>query len=236
MRFPQYEQYIGKSKDERREKVSASPALERKRFLLSRHPELKERLKKIHEIMKEEKAKYPELVALTLFGSLTKGYAIPESDIDGYILIDEDKILPKKPEEIDSPSVFSHIHDRIKEELKLNAEQKKNLTAYIFSGKRLPKLLTYTHDTTIDIMKADQLMRFFHLSIGTGINDYRKIILDTLESMGKDGEKIWKNIFSHLFHFENGGLDTKLYAKRLALYPKTIQEAKKYFLHENSDL
>jgi len=80
-----YQKYTGKEKEERRELASTYGDLERKRFLLSRNPELKERLEILQVLVYEMQKEHPEIISLSLFGSLTKGYATPESDYDGYI-------------------------------------------------------------------------------------------------------------------------------------------------------
>lgn len=107
--------------------------------------------------------------------------------------------------------------------------------------------LSKRSDSFAEWLLTDRLRKFFLMSIGIeesadnpakkdlAINAYRKIILDTLESMSNTGGNIWGKVISHVAEFENMGLDEKLRSKRAALYPQTIQEAKKYFLHKNSD-
>ena len=50
-----YEEYSGKPKDTRREVISLSGVLDRRRFLLSASPEWKERIKKLQDIVYELK-------------------------------------------------------------------------------------------------------------------------------------------------------------------------------------
>lgn len=125
-----YEQYIGRSKEERREKISASPMLERKRFFLTRHPEIRERLKKLQEVIKVAKSKYPEFVSIALFGSLTKGYAVPKSDLDAYIIFDEDRASEIENHDIDA--AFLEINENIGKALALNHQQRENLICFSF--------------------------------------------------------------------------------------------------------
>jgi len=58
-----------------------------KRFLLSREQFSKDRIEALREEIDAMKSKYPEVLSLCLFGSMVKGTAHEESDIDGYLLL-----------------------------------------------------------------------------------------------------------------------------------------------------
>ncbi len=74
------------SKEGRRAKVA--DRLEDKRFILSLDAESEKRLATLQEVVADLKKKYPEIIGLSLYGSLVKGYADRTSDIDGYLLYD----------------------------------------------------------------------------------------------------------------------------------------------------
>ena len=220
---PSYEAYESKSKDERRQIVSESGILERKRFLLSSSPELRERMSKLQDTVYELKEKYPEIISLGLYGSFTKGYATPESDIDAKVNIDTEICVnsenPSTPE-----FIVEELKDRLKKDLNLNDQQVMGIQLHLFSK--------------LDILKSinkgwgGSLSSLFLLSIGKDIDSYRRTVFDTLELMGKDGEKIWKDTMSNLAGFENIGFSYETREKRKSLYPQTLAEGRKYFLKE----
>ncbi|MEK9174969.1 MAG: hypothetical protein AAB795_00070 [Patescibacteria group bacterium] len=76
-------------------------------------------------------------------------------------------------------------------------------------------------------------MDLFLLATSRDINQYRAIVFSTLESMGKDGEAIWKNIMYKLWDSENKGFTYELSEKRKKFYPQTIADGRKVFLQES---
>ncbi|MBI2035585.1 MAG: hypothetical protein HYT12_02790 [Candidatus Liptonbacteria bacterium] len=241
-----YENYIGKSKEERKITAEQGGSLEIKRFLLSSNPEIKERLRALQEIFYRAQEKHPEIISLNIFGSLTKGYAARESDIDAYLVIDIDKIINngRVYEIFDySDTPVPAINDP-----NFGETLKKLATIYYRSLIRVPLIVEQG-------LKPDQLcniaMRFlrkedvqmwaetgyvemltplFLLSLGKEIYVYRKIVLDALSDMGKQGEEIWKELMDEVITFENEGFNTALTNKRKKLYPRTLAEGRKYFL------
>lgn len=67
-----------------------------KRFVLSREKFAKERIQGVREVVDEIKQQYPEALSFTMFGSMVKGTARPESDIDGYLFIGVDEAKQQK--------------------------------------------------------------------------------------------------------------------------------------------
>lgn len=63
-----------------------------KRFKLSGEPFAKERLAKVKTTVDVLKREHPEILSFCLFGSMVKGKAKPESDIDGYLFVDADSV------------------------------------------------------------------------------------------------------------------------------------------------
>ncbi len=75
----------------RYEKVK--PRLEKKRFHLSSQEFAKERLQAIRDAYSTFSEAHPEeVIDFSLYGSLTKGYAEPDSDVDGIFFVNEDKV------------------------------------------------------------------------------------------------------------------------------------------------
>ncbi len=225
-----YEAYSDKPKNVRREIISASGLLERKRFLLSSSPAIKERIKKLQEVVDEFQEKHPEFISLNLFGSLTKGYANPESDIDAHMYVDTDV---KCTSEHVNVAYVQEVHAdilrvRLRDTLSLSQEQIANVAIRTITKKEIKDLCV-----SDDFFYGEkQLFPLFLLALGRGIDNYRRIALDALESIGPRGESRWKDIINLLIDTENKGLDPKLIEKRKKLYPRTIADARKYFLHE----
>ncbi|MES3005770.1 MAG: nucleotidyltransferase domain-containing protein [Patescibacteria group bacterium] len=65
------------------------------RFDVGDNGEIRERLSIIQESVREIQETYPEVVGFLMFGSMVKGYATEESDIDGRIIIDVEQIHDK---------------------------------------------------------------------------------------------------------------------------------------------
>lgn len=63
-----------------------------KRFRINAESFARERLKGLRESFSEIQKEYPEVVSLALFGSMTKGKAREESDIDGWIFVDASRV------------------------------------------------------------------------------------------------------------------------------------------------
>lgn len=213
--------------------ASASGWVERKRFLFSSHPELKERLAGLQEIVRDFQKQYPELISLSIYGSLIKGYATPESDIDGVIILDEEvqRELQKKNPQY-SPFSMSNFYKALKEKLSLT-----------YAQMSIQLSLIDKKDLLLFVQRGDIPRELFFLSIGgRKISQYRKVILDQLEAMGEQGEETWRNFGLSLLKWEWGsynwgsGGNREMGEKRKKLYPWTIAEAKKYFLHGGDDL
>lgn len=72
-----------------------------KRFTLSSEWHAEEKIEALKQAVAELRAEHPECVGVSLFGSLVKGTAKPESDIDALVLVDPDVI----PDAGDEPQV-----------------------------------------------------------------------------------------------------------------------------------
>ena len=65
---------------------------EQKRFTLSQEEFAQERIAGIKSAVEELKIEHPEIVSLMLFGSLSKGQSREQSDIDGILFVDAEKV------------------------------------------------------------------------------------------------------------------------------------------------
>lgn len=73
-----------------------------KRFDLGNSEVVRERLHSIQSMVRKMKESEPSVVSFLMYGSMVKGYATPESDIDGYFLIDTDEASKKNgPHEVE---------------------------------------------------------------------------------------------------------------------------------------
>lgn len=202
--------------------------LEKKRFVLSPDPELLKRLRSLHEALKKAKKYNPEIISIGLFGSMTKGYATESSDIDAVLFINETKLdQRRKDEHLDSDyGSVTHYKDnfirQLQDALQLTSiEQLKDFRVEYVSADLLRKSARRFPSTLTDL---------FLLSVSRDIEPYRKIVLDELESMGSEGEEIWRSIMQDLAEKENAGLNPEMIHQRELLYPKSISAAKNYFL------
>ena len=238
MAVPQYEQYIGKSKEDRRELISGNPALERKRFFLSRNPEIKKRIAGLKEVLKDAKERFPEIIGFSVYGSLIKGYAEKSSDIDLKVFFDRNKLSQEINEDIDRDGLV-WILNKLAKTLSLGPKQITNVNRDTISKDEIKNdcqnLLEYYDPIFIESI-SHRLTSLFFLSIGTELQEYRRVCLETLSAGGEKGEMIWKKLMEMLHEFENKGFSPELKEKRLKLYPKTLAEGKKYFLHQNADI
>ena len=81
-----------------------------KRFVLSEQPFAKERLAVLQEVVGEIKREHPEILSLCLFGSMVKGAARLESDMDGYLFVDAGLVATEFKKE--ESAVLEKVKDR----------------------------------------------------------------------------------------------------------------------------
>lgn len=87
--------------------------MQEKRFQLSREDFAKERVRGLQNAIEIIQRERPEIVSLTLFGSLVKGTSHPHSDIDLNIYVDVDALMEKRPE-LDDTVLVDKKYDYIK--------------------------------------------------------------------------------------------------------------------------
>ncbi len=220
-----------KPKSDRRKLVSLR--LEEKRFLLSDNPDLIELIRNIKNATKEMKLRHPEIVSFALFGSLSKGYATNESDVDMYVFIEEERwknaagsqVTYLQRRDLDNEYPFV-IADELRDKLNLSEKQLKRVGLEVLNKNKL-------YDRCI-ANGTEYYWPLFLLNTSLEIEEYRKIILDALDELEKrhrgDGEYQWRMTLNELFSFENAGLDADLLEKRKNLYPQTLALARQFFL------
>lgn len=68
-----------------------------KRFEIQRDEFVRERLVALRDCLAELQNEHPEIMGLTIYGSITKGRAVEESDVDCVLFIDADKLMMIDP-------------------------------------------------------------------------------------------------------------------------------------------
>lgn len=195
-----------------------------KRFSFS--PEKFERDKRtgIQKAIEALQKKYPEILGMTLFGSLTKRESSKSSrDIDEYVFLDPYKVAKKENKKIEeiifypyinavgilngkafNPRFTDEIDQRYKTEIRqkllqnnpeLTHSQMEHLWVFPISEAIVNNFI----DSNIDeqyYLEDAIFSGLFHLRVGQGkeIQKYRKMIIDKLYSLGQRGEEIWNRI------------------------------------------
>jgi hypothetical protein len=206
------------------ESLNLEDKLEKKRFLLSDNEQIRERLDNLQELINELKEEHPEIVGMTVFGSSTLGYSSKSSDIDGHIIIDLDipgKISNKETSIVD---LQESIKKQIVERLKIRDYQVDHIGFYATHEDSLRE--ASHNDPTL-------VAPLFRLSIGTGIEKLRRIVLEELDKMGAKGENTWHQIMQYIWEKDSYRMSSELEEKRKELYPWTLAEAKEVYLRRS---
>ncbi len=243
------------------ERVEAvAPAIQRKRFHLSREPFAKERLRALKEEFARFQERHPEALSFHLYGSLSKGYAVPESDVDGILFFSLDNAREKPHDFESAPQEFEEAVGRrlgIKGQnsgchFKMHVLGHAGLHVDLVTIHRAFEKIKERHPFDFENLDAhwnifglsqltspifDKLVDIFRgVAIGRGIYPYRRQILEELKTGGAVGEKVWNAIICSLRveerAFEKGRLsDHDVFeGKYENLYPQTIDDAIKYFV------
>ncbi|MBI4652928.1 nucleotidyltransferase domain-containing protein [Candidatus Kuenenbacteria bacterium] len=230
-----------------------------KRFSFSpEEPERKKRtgIQKAIEVLQK---KYPEILGMTLFGSLAKGTDNKFSnDIDGYVYLEADDVAKKENMKTEQIVFYTDrnrgdilkgkvLNPRLKKEIaqKYEAEIRQELLqnnpelkpcqvehTWVFPINEV--IINNLIDGYVDrkYEAGDMLRGLFHLRVGQGkkIQKYRKIIIDKLDSLGERGEEAWQRFIHTVAFFEQ---DTRVEGTEARVeeryYPQTIQEAKRVY-------
>ncbi|QQG42475.1 MAG: hypothetical protein HYW15_03135 [Candidatus Giovannonibacteria bacterium] len=219
------------------------PKLEKKRFYLSRESFSKERLRVLKEEFGKFQENHPEVLALNLYGSMTKGYAKPESDIDGYFFLSGDAENPSDLAE-DFKNTVSGRLEGVGLSFQLRRLNEGELESVIDSivedYNREKSILPYTSmESAVGYFgnKCERMAELFiGISLGNGLKQYRENMLFKLQSLGEPGEKIWHKIVEVIMLLERpkmrpGFADSGVRQEKYkALYPQTVEEAIKNFV------
>jgi len=218
--------------------------LDYKRFLLSGDPEVKKRLVILREAFEALKKKYPEVIALGLLGSYTKGYASKESDFDLSIFIDKEQLLRKIDENDEVKTVYEYafdirkfISDYLIRKLSLSEEQTEDIYALFLSESDV-KYFFDDKPEKDHLSSLRDISEIFTLTIGTkDIQKYREMVISTLEQRTDGGEVRWREIMKDLYTVErlegqdfdgsDREFDEEVFER---LYPQTLAKAREVFL------
>lgn len=223
-RFP-HQAYEGLPKQERRDIASHEPMLPKKRFLLSSSPEAKERLASLRRHVSDLMEIYPEFVGVGVFGSLLKGYASGDSDVDAYVFTDTRRLSRK--ERADRRLAGTHSSgEQVKDELELLLQ----LDGYGSSLGSISLDDKYMHGAEHGRGDLFEEAMLFLPSIGKDIPYYRRetirYMLRTREPLG---DIMWKGMMDLLWEYENAHLSKEVQMARRSLYLFSLSEAAKYY-------
>lgn len=217
---------------------------ENKRFKLSREDFARDRIQAIKDTIKEIKKERPEILSFCMFGSMTKGTAKLESDIDGFLLVDAEKtkedmsegdFLEDEKTEYGRLATFFRgeaeadyknlLIDRMKSKIDLPIRDFRDIRVRPISREIIDRhIRSLEAAESDDIPPSTNLTAMFHLDVGGGIKTYRKYLIEKLSKMGEKGEKIWNRIITSTESMEqnfNWNTDKR--------YPRNLEEAKKTY-------
>ncbi len=222
-RFP-YQTYEDLPKQERRDIASREPMLSEKRFLLSSSPEAKERLASLRRHVNDLMEIYPELVGVGVFGSLLKGYASADSDIDAYVFTDARRLSHTQRADRRLASI-SPPGKQIGSELEVLLE----LDGYGSSLGNIRLDETHIHGEPggrVDLFEEAML---FLPSIGKGLLRYRQETIRYMLVKGERGSTMWRAMMGELWRYENAYLPEELQEARKSLYLFSLSDAARHY-------
>lgn len=223
-------------------RASVEPILEKKRFHLATEQFSKERLDALKQGFEEFQTQHPEVISFSLFGSMSKGYAKPDSDIDGWLFVSSEaenaeKLGEKFREVVGKEltgvglSVFvepisGRDFDDLLDDMAKTYEGAKTRSASVSIEEAIPYLN----------VKAERIGKIFMgISFGHGLNEYRAGVLQKLQSLGSFGETVWKEIMNRVRLYErfprrsDSDVIEMQKGKYARLYPNTLAEAIKVY-------
>ncbi|HLD25573.1 MAG TPA: nucleotidyltransferase domain-containing protein [Candidatus Andersenbacteria bacterium] len=229
--------------------TAREPDLSEKRFHLSPESFNQERIQGIKNAMREIKQESPEVLALTMFGSMVKGTARERSDIDGYLFVDADEVAKKYPTrdvietvtenddyfvsttylKPDIDAIYkSALREKLQKSLKLSNEQVKDIRIRPISNeiidKEIANLTEAQKKSERPALASSNLSAMFHLGVGLEIRPYRHHLIDKLSQMGDSGEKIWKEVIGATeINEQNFTYNDKKH------YPRSLAEARQTY-------
>ncbi|MBI4097918.1 MAG: hypothetical protein HY426_02655 [Candidatus Levybacteria bacterium] len=215
--------------------------LEQKRFVIN--PESVEAMKRARSAFAGLQQDYPYLSGLSFFGSRTKGREKIESDMDMCIFYDSSRITDlhlgptrdlfyfKKIKQTLYESVGIPL-DEAKSVIGISKENtQKNIKSFVKVAKPLinRSVDTDTLVDKVDIGFTQNIIFRFFLAVGDDVYISRHYVLDRFEQM-PEGEQYFQILMRYLAWFERYDNPRKYFVPQFSGYPKTIEEARKYFL------
>lgn len=229
-----------------------------KRFSFSREKSERDKRTRIHEAIDALQREYPEILGMSLFGSLTKGgKGGLAKDIDGYVYLDADIVAKKENVKVDevisyensnkgkflrgevwnpvfAEAIAKKYEDAIRQELlrnNLELESRQVEHIWVFPVNEAIIIDLVDGYAAGKYEAGDMLRGLFHMRIGGyGIQKYRKAILDELNALGRRGEDVWQRLIRAVAVFEQ---DTRVPETEARVqqrhYPQTIQDARRVY-------
>lgn len=216
---------MSSSKDLRRAEAAQHPTFLQKRFRFSSAERARAFLQAVRAAYAEVQTVFPGLASVTLFGSRLKGYDAENSDIDLYAILNPKLALP-------SGSAQS-LEGLLSTAFSFTLE-KRGFTAdthtLIMSPTDVAQLVL--HGNGFD---NQRLTPFLFPSIDRkGILPYRVALFNALDALEQrspgTGEDRWLDIRDQLCFDENQVFAPEHMNKRLALYPATLEQARRVYL------
>lgn len=226
-RFP-HQVYEDLPKLDRYRVATHEPMLLEKRFLLSASPEARQRLVSLRRRTEELMEVYPEIVGVGVFGSLLKGYASPDSDVDGWVFTDIRRVSPKERAERRLLGI-----DPSGEYIRKNLEFLLRLDGYDSSlgNVRLDELFIHGNDDgRFDF--EDEAMLFLPC-IGRDVGRYRQETIRYMLARGEYGQRLWEITMNMLWKYENAYLSEEVQMARRKLYQFSLKEAAQQYSVES---
>lgn len=237
-----------------REKASYTPSKE-SRFEISPDAISYARIRKVMEIHRELSDKYPYHVAISLFGSLTKGKRLDAesarvTDLDMVIFVDRDDFKkegrPGLGEE-GASDAWRTLQREIRQVVRGKVEQTAQSTGADDPRSLLKDLHVWpiAHEGTFSIGKTvdqtiacgmygdeqqeqgykEQLARYFHLDIGGGLLPYQQSYLKQLETKAHP-DRDWQIVHEAVTSTERR---EDLGSEPPGAFPRTYEQARAYF-------
>ncbi len=253
---PKFSEPLPKFKNRRIAWADKSGILNEKRFALSRNPETRKRLKILRKVYSELKQKYGDkIVAMTIGGSHTKGYAEKGSDFDGMLFIDLQKALIHYQKSLnilaseDLYEVVSMVYKKIQKALASafndhGISNPKDYEHLMVQGLDKKEIVKFLQSEDEDLWTAPEIVGMFSLSLDRKINDFRAVVINELKRQ-LDGKRKWEAIMRMLGKLESLSVEefnwsndieiieyvgpSSIPQRHKKLYP-SLKEASKYFL------
>lgn len=204
---------------------------ERKRFAINPQEFSQERLRIIRETFDQLQRQYPDVLSLSIYGSMSKGYATPDSDVDVIIYLDVRKVKDEQDVEREM-EIKNNFQEKLRPmgigcDCKIYQISEEIINEGLEDAERVRQSLNIDPNSHMLPHLGNQYQPikdlFTGISVGVGIQKYRRYLLKQLELQGEKGQKIWRGIIDSVRSFERDlpGDDDSF----KDLYPYDLQKA-----------